>query len=116
MATKLDGRVGIGQGVKVTVSATGASEWYKTTRPHNNWTMMCIPSTATTAFSVALQGTLTTESTTPRTILHTTALTGVMVVSTIAAISRGAVTYWRTNTTSLSSGTVDVYVTALGGD
>ena len=101
----------IGRGpISLTVSATGAGTWRPLDGVYSVFSVQPIPSTATTAFAVELQGTLTTSSTTPTTVVDAvTALTGAIVKST----SSVPITQIRTYSTALSSGSVVVWVSAL---
>ena len=106
----MDARARINRGV-ITISSTstGATSWRKLDGVYSVFTMQSIPSTATTAFSMQLQGTLTTASTTPTDLVAVTALTGAAGVSTVGI----PVTQIRVNSTALSSGTVTNYITAI---
>ncbi len=95
--------------VSITRSATGASAWRKLDGNYTQFGMQSIPSTATTAFSMELQGTLSTNSTTPTALIAVTALTGAAVATTEII----PVAFIRINSTDLSSGSVVNYVTAL---
>ena len=92
-------------------TSTGASGWMSLGGVHSKFGMMVVTSAATAA-TVALQGVLTTDSTTPLTLITSTVVTGVMQITTEVS----PVGFVRTSCTALSTGTghkVQAWIGAL---
>lgn len=95
--------------ITVTNSSVGASDWRKLDGVFSQFSMQAIPSTNCTAFASALQGTVTTNSTTPLELAATVALTGAVVTTTETAL----ITHVRVNSSVMTSGSVSHYIVAL---
>ena len=94
----------------IAMAATGASAWRRLDGVYTKFAMQSLrATTATTAFSMKLQGTISTASTTPTALVSIAVLTGAAVASTVSM----PLTYVRVYSTSLSSGSVNNYIVAL---